>query len=251
MGRPVLWQTRTSIFCEKSRWALDYKRIAHVRREIPPLLHPALMLLTGRGATIPVLDVAGASIAGSAAINAELDRRWPDPPLYPADRATRKRASELEGYFDAVGHDVRRVVMDPILAQSPLLTETFLAHRPALERRAFRALAPAVAGVTRRRYRVGGPATERARERIEAAFAKLEATLAGGDHLVADAFTAADLAAAALLAPLVQPEGYPSAAWHRRPFPRELNELRDALATRAGGRWVLETYRRHRTPPAP
>ncbi len=35
----VLWQVQVSHYVEKVRWALDYKRIPHVRRSLLPGLH--------------------------------------------------------------------------------------------------------------------------------------------------------------------------------------------------------------------
>ena len=36
---PVLWQLQISHYVEKVRWALDYKRVPHVRRTLLPGLH--------------------------------------------------------------------------------------------------------------------------------------------------------------------------------------------------------------------
>lgn len=33
---PVLWQLQISHYVEKVRWALDYKRIPHIRRSLVP-----------------------------------------------------------------------------------------------------------------------------------------------------------------------------------------------------------------------
>jgi glutathione S-transferase len=63
----------------------------------------------GRG-TLPVLDLDGERIVDSTRIIATLEERWPEPALYPADLEERRRALELEDFFDEhAGHDMRRV----------------------------------------------------------------------------------------------------------------------------------------------
>jgi len=36
---PVLWQPQISRYVEKVRWALDYKRVPHIRQSLLPGLH--------------------------------------------------------------------------------------------------------------------------------------------------------------------------------------------------------------------
>src|SRR6266852_2299926 len=107
MDRPVLWQFTYSHFNEKARWALDFKRVPHVRRSLLPG-GPRAMAFSRRG-TLPVLDLDGQRIADSTRIIAELERRFPDPRLYPADPAERATALGLEDFFDEqAGHELRR-----------------------------------------------------------------------------------------------------------------------------------------------
>jgi glutathione S-transferase len=71
---------------------------------------------------------------------------------------------------------------------------------------------------------------------------RVEAELQPSGYLVGDRFSVADLTAAALLAPLVGPPGFPVAA----PVLGPAGEFRDALAARVAFRVVGEMYRRHR-----
>src|ERR687891_620593 len=71
---PTLWHIGFSHYNEKARWALDYKSVEHRRR--------------------------GA-----------LEERYPEPPLYPADPDERRRALELEDWFDEeLGPYLRRLL---------------------------------------------------------------------------------------------------------------------------------------------
>jgi glutathione S-transferase len=67
----------------------------------------------------------------------------------------------------------------------------------------------------------------------------------GGDHLVGDRFTVADLAAAALVGPLLGPPQLP----YRRPgakLPGGLEEIAADLRALPAGAWVMRTYERYR-----
>src|ERR671918_64538 len=94
---PVLWHLEISHYSEKARWALDHKGVAHVRRAVTPALQEVTARRLRAGRTMPILE--------------EIERRWPQPPLYPADPDERTRALELEDYFDEqCGPDLRRVL---------------------------------------------------------------------------------------------------------------------------------------------
>ena len=116
---PVLWHIKVSNFNEKVRWALDYKGIRHIRRDPLPGAHMLVALvLTRRVATFPVLELDGRAIGDTTRIIAALEQRFPDPPLYPAEPDQRRRALELEEFFDEnLGHDVRRVAFWELLRE--------------------------------------------------------------------------------------------------------------------------------------
>ena len=106
MAAPVLWHIEVSHYNEKARWALDYKGVPHRRRApMPGVLHPAVALAKTRKPTFPILDIDGETIGDSTRIIEALERRYPEPPLYPADPDERRRALELEDFFDEhAGH---------------------------------------------------------------------------------------------------------------------------------------------------
>ena len=62
-------------------------------------------------------------------------------------------------------------------------------------------------------------------------------------YLVGDAFTVADLTAAALLSPLTFPPEYPYAT---PPLPPVVRQFQERYAKRPAFDWVREMYRRHR-----
>src|SRR5580765_6079756 len=115
-GVPVLWQFRFSHFNEKARWALDWKRVPHTRSSLLPGWHfPQILWMTGQKA-LPALVLGGKPIADSTRIIATLETYRPDPRLYPSDEADRRRALELEDFFDEqLGPHIRRAFFHVLL----------------------------------------------------------------------------------------------------------------------------------------
>jgi hypothetical protein len=97
----------------------------------------------------------------------------------------------------------------------------------------------------------GDNAAETARAKIIAALDRLEAELGGGDYLVGESFSVADLTAAALLYPLVRPpEAYVTI--DRMPEPVERLRRSRASAATAGSRTrSAATAERRSLPAAP
>ena len=181
--------------------------------------------------TFPILELDGEPIGGSAAIIGALEARYPDPPLYPEDPTDRRRALDFEEYFDEdVGPAVRLVgwhhmLRDQDKAQS---IATASLPRPLRDSGLARAAATRLAGtfVDLRFQVTGDDAESRARGVVLAGIDRLEAELDGRDYLFGDAFSVADLTAAALL--LTRWSCRPRAAASRRPGARPfLDELRN------------------------
>lgn len=245
MPAPVLWHITFSNYNEKARWALDFKGIAHARREAPPTLHPLWAWRMGAGRTFPVLVVDGRAIGDSTAIIAELERRHPDPPLYPADPRERARALELEDFFDEeAGHDVRRLALDMARREPDAAVAAILPESGPLARRALRAALRPMGAVGRRYYGVDPDTVERAWQKVGAAVDRFRAELQPSGYLVGDRFSVADLTFAALVGSAVQPEGFP----YPSPDPRfrGIPELRPFLAERGVLEWIEDVYARHR-----
>src|SRR5438128_10889644 len=100
MAPPVLWQFRFSHYNEKARWALDWKGIRTVPRGLLPGFHvPRVLWMTGQK-SVPVLVLDGETIHDSTRIIERLERMRPEPALYPADAAARRRAPAPEDFFD-------------------------------------------------------------------------------------------------------------------------------------------------------
>jgi glutathione S-transferase len=211
----------------------------------------ALWLTRGRSKTFPILQMDGETIADSTAIIGALERRQPDPPLYPEDPDERRRALDLEDYFDEeLGPHTRLLVFHEATRDPDTIDKYTVGLLPAPLRDSAAVRAGAgrffstFAGL---RYGVrSDQAADLARTKIVAAFDRLEAELDGGSYLVGERFTVADLTAASLLYPIVLPDEGP-----RVPSPpAAIEQFREPLKDRPGYRWVQETFRRHRSPAA-
>jgi glutathione S-transferase len=244
---PVLWQIKVSHYNEKARWALDYKCVPHKRHAPLPLFGslPAALLMTGRP-TFPVLRLDGKAISDSTRIVAALEARYPTPPLYPADPAERARALELEDFFDEqLAPYVRRLAFSYVTQQGS--KEFLRGVLPDSSPLTIALLAPGgfvTTRATRGRYGATEENRGEARAKILAAMDRLEAEVGPSGYLVGDAFSVADLAAAALTTPLVRPperQHLPPIA-----YPEPLQSFADGIAARPAGQWVLDIYRRHR-----
>ena len=245
---PVLWQVQVSHYVEKVRWALDYKRVPHIRRSLLPGLHAVkAKRLTGDTSTAPVLTINGRSTGDSSRIIALIEERWPQPPLYPKDPAQRRRAVELEEFFDEeLGPHIRRAFYHELLPHPELVVPLFTQGRPRAARALLRTGFPILRVAMRRRFEISATAAANSRAKMVAAMDRLEREISPSGYLVGDRFTVADLTAAALFYPVPRPARFPYAMVADADLPDSFREFVDSLARRPGGQWVAQIYRQHR-----
>jgi glutathione S-transferase len=245
MDTPILWQFTNSHFNEKARWALDYKRVPHIRHSLLPGFHVlTVKRMTGK-TQVPVLKLNGAAISDSTRIIEALERAFPEPPLYPPEVEERRRALELEDYFDEeLGPYIRRWIFYLVLPYPEFVRAAFVSHASAAAQLAHRAMSPLFGRIMKRQMDINPVSAEVARGKTLAAIDRLEKEVGPSGYLVADNFTVADLTAAALLSPLVRPPEFPYQPAVSLPEP--LAKIRHSLSTRRAFQWTLQTYRRHR-----
>ena len=176
MDRPVLWQFTYSHFNEKARWALDFKRVPHVRRSLLPGPHGVkIRRMTGQTA-VPVLELDGRVIHDSSRIIAALEEAFPDPPLYPPDEAERRRALELEDFFDVeLGPHIRRLAFYLLLPFPDTVVAMFSQESGWAARAAFRAAFPMVRPMMKKAMRIDRQGAELGRAKTVAAFDRIAA----------------------------------------------------------------------------
>ncbi len=251
--KPVLWHIPVSHYSEKARWALAYKGVEHQRKAPPPGPHMLVAMALTRSThhTFPVLRLDGRNIGGSDEVIAALERAYPDPPLYPADPAELERALELQRFFDSeLGPHIRLFAWHELRPDRERMRELSARMMPGPLSRLPRAEAITghlASAFVQLRFRVADDdAAAAAGEKVLAALDRLEAELKAngdGDYLVGDSFTVADLTAASLFYPLVDPPEGPRVLPDPPPG---IESFRAPLLDRRGYKWVGEMFARHR-----
>ena len=245
MDTPALWHIPFSHYSEKARWALDYKGIAHRRRVLGSNYLIQVWRATGQG-KLPVLWLDGRAIADSTRIIAALEEQYPEPPLYPREAAARQRALALEDDLDeTLGPALRAAVVTPLFHHDPdialrvLTTGMGSKAYPGLRR-----LLRVFPWFYRFRHKISERNLERDRAIVAAALDRIEHARQGRAYLVGEAFTVADLTAASLLGPLLQPPEiqYPL----QLELPPYLKDYRAMLLRHPAAQWAGGIYRLHR-----
>ncbi len=245
MDMPLLWHIPLSHYSEKARWALDHKRIAHHRQVLGPDYLIRAWRATGRG-TLPILFLEARAIGDSTHIIAALEERYPQSPLYPGDATARQHALALEDYFDEqLGPALRAAMVTPLFRHDPDVALRVLTT--GMPDKAYQRLRPLVRifpAYYRWRHGIRDAKLEADRATVSAALERIEQERQGRPYLVGDAFTVADLTAAALLGALLQPPQiqYPL----RVALPPYLQDYRAALLEHPAAQWALGIYRLHR-----
>jgi glutathione S-transferase len=238
----TLYALPYSPWSEKARWALDHAHVAYREVQHVPLLgEPLLRWRAGRQGrpTVPLLVAPGGPVSDSAEIARRADTEA-GAGLF-ADPAATARWNEAAEDALAAG---RALVLRAIEADRAALRESIPAFFP-------RALHPALLPTARagvrflaRKYDAAGRSPEADLAVVRTFCASLRAALAGRPHLVGDALSFADIAAAAALqfvAPVAD-EWLPLGPATRRAFTREsiARDFPDLLA------WRDDLYQRCR-----
>ena len=106
-----------SHYCEKVRWALDYKGIPFKAVAILPGLHMITVRKYAPDTSVPVLLSDNEVVQGSSDIISYLEQKYPSHSLTPTDADQRQTCLEIEYAMDKrLGENIRRVLYDGLLA---------------------------------------------------------------------------------------------------------------------------------------
>ena len=139
---------------------------------------------------------------------------------------------------------LRRAFFHALLPDADFASAFLTGGAGALTQRLYRACFPLVRAAMRVDMRIDDAGAALGRQKIGAALDRIRAELRPSGYLVGAGFTVADLTAAALLYPLVQP---PEAPYRlERSLPPAAAELRATFVPHPAFAWAAGIYRRHR-----
>ncbi len=218
--------------CIKVRKALVFKGVPHTTEDISPMNRTRVRSASGQG-LVPVLLDGPRAVCDSTAILMYVEARHPSPPLLPSSPKERIECMVLEDWVDAAFMALtRRLAYWKALATPGALEDLFLPGVSGLKRRVVGAIARRA---VRRRFRISETQNRRDMSEIRRVTTLAVDRLGAGRFLVGDALSVADLALAALTAPL----------WAADPRVREHDAVRELLHWGDGilGREFLSYYR--------
>ncbi|MBE0486272.1 glutathione S-transferase family protein [Marinobacter sp.] len=206
-----LYQFCISHYCEKVRWALDYKAINYDTVNLLPGQHvKSIKKLTRAESSVPVLDHDGQVIQGSAQILDYLEQAFPERPLTPENPALREQILSWETKLDELAGPAIRTWVYHYFLQRPKVVIPLLAAGTPFYNRFMLSLAfSRVDEIMRNWMKINQKTADAAQQTLETLITELEAIYRQQPYLVGEQFSRADLAAGALLAPLFQPPQYP------------------------------------------
>jgi glutathione S-transferase len=231
-----------SHYCEKARWALEragipYRESAHLQ-----VLHWVPVKRAGGKMTAPVLVCGDTVLNESADIVAWADARG-QLGLYPSEevRALERRLDER------LGPHGRRWMYDALGNRRDLVMRYAPTGVPAWQRRMLPLGWPVVRRVIRRYLDIDDGSVEESTRIVRELYDEVGEMLSDGRaFLCGDAFTAADLAFAALSAPLVIPPEYGVPLPQPDELPTEMAARVEEFRAHPAGRFALDVYARER-----
>ena len=245
MTLPLLWHIPFSHFNEKVRWALDFKNIPHRRKCVGTDYLFKAWRATGRG-TLPILFLNDKPIGDSTAIIAALEQHQAEPALYPKHPAQRQRALDLEDYLDEVlGPSLRAALVTPLFREDPdLAIRVLMTGMPDKAASNLRMISWIFPTYYRFRHKISAQRLQQDRTNVTDALDRIARELQPSGYLVGETFSVADLTAAALLAPLLQPAELQYKMTVT--LPASLQKYRDDIVRHPTSQWALGIYRHHR-----
>ena len=236
-----LYQFPISHYCEKVRWALDFKDLAYKQINCLPGLHAKKMKNLAKYSSVPILKHKYAVIQGSADIINYLETEFPDKALGFSDQQLNQEALEWERFADEnIGPHVRRIMYHELLNHPDILIPIFSHQGPWYSGVYFKLTYPKLTQVMRRLMKINNESVIESKEVLQKSLSKLNQHIIikhsdnntsksiTKSYLVGDRFSRADLSVSALLAPLFSPKEY-GLNWPDT-FPPEIQSLIETYA---------------------
>jgi glutathione S-transferase len=233
-----------SHYCEKARWALERAGVEYEERAHLQVLHWVAVRRAGGGRTAPVLRCGDRVFAESADIVAFADARGAG--LSSSSPDVRALEDELD---ERLGPHGRRWMYDEMRGETALIERYGPTGVPAWQRMMVPLGFPLVSRVIDRYLDIAPESAAESLAIVREVYDSVGERLADGrPYLMGDAFTAADLAFAALSAPLVLPPEYGVPLPRVEELPARMASVVRELREHPAGAHALEMYRTERQP---
>lgn len=245
-----LYTFSLSHFSEKIRWALDLSRIAYAETRWTPFFHilPA-RIKSGRSTTVPILQTPRQTIQDSTEILLWLEREHAPFALMPAASELRQQVLEIEERFDKLGRHFIRYLYATALTQRERMIRLWTLDANPVQRAVVAMSYPLLAATIRRVFAITPENVSRSEQKIQFELDWLAERIAGGQRFLAgNTLTAADITAAALLAPLACPAEHP--VYGSDDYRASVASLRARFKDAPALAWVRAIYRDFRQPAA-
>jgi len=243
----TLYQFQFSHYCEKVRWALEYKSIPYTRENLLPGFHREVSLRLAPKSCLPIIVDEGAVVQDSTAIVTFLDEKYPHRSLTPRNAPQANEAWEWEEYLDEeLGVSLRLWFYYHALPDDERALRFLLDGAPSSAHAGFIAKFPDIRTIMLQRMNIHAASALESEERVVAALGRLERALVHRPFLVANGFSRADLTACALLSQVWLPGRSDEEV--AATLPEAVVRFREEHKASRTFEWVSDTYRRYRQP---
>jgi len=242
-----LYQFAISHYCEKVRWALEYKNVRYRSIWLMPGLHIKTVRQFAPRSSVPVLVENNLAIQGSREILDWLEQQHPIPALGSDQTAIAEQISDWETRLDdELGPAIRLYAYHYMLPHPKLTVPLLGAHQGLVKRWMLKLGYSRVEEQMRQWMKINDNTARRAETAINDCLNDLASVYRNQEFLVGDQFSRADLTAAALVAPMFQPKQYPVKWAPLSAMPAPLQQLRENHSELIGK--LEQFYQRYRSP---
>lgn len=245
MPNPTLYIFTISHYCEKAKWALDHLGMEYTTEVLIPGEHASRAKKLGlKRGSVPFLKVGSEVIQGSGAI-IDWGEIHSDKTLESNENAD-EIANIEKRLDDRLGVHIRRLFYSEALVEHPATVKpVFQDDLSFLKRIQLSLMWPTIRRLMIQGMDLGKNQGLESLEIVSDELDWLDGLLAGNKrYLIGNYFTRADLTAASLLAPFVQPKEHPKLQHLHLP-PRLLKKVGE-WRHRPSWNWVEQLYINHR-----
>lgn len=238
-----LYQFPISHYCEKVRWALEYKNIEYKKVNLLPGLHVKKAKKLTSHTSLPILVDDTKIISESSQIISYLDKSFIENSLTPNDQHLKKQALQWEQFADEeIGSDVRRICYHTLLTHPNIITPYFTDGGPWYGNLYMRVTFPKLSQTMRNLMKLDDTTIIQINQRLTRAIEKAYAHIKDREFFVGESFTRGDLAMASLLAPLCRAKNY-GIDWPEK-YPEPLHSTIEEYGNKLD--WVHRIYSHYR-----